>query len=80
MVAQPLTLMTHSSRATVNRASYSNDIVTRRHNFRERSHPRVQVMTALEVLTGKRPEMPWGAAPSPKPPTEKEKAEQEAML
>jgi hypothetical protein len=37
-------------------------------------------MTALEVLTGKRPEMPWGAAPSPKPPTEKEKAEQEAML
>jgi hypothetical protein len=37
-------------------------------------------MTVLDILKGKRPEMPWGGSPFAKAPTEKEKAEQEAML
>ena len=34
----------------------------------------------LGLLRGKRPEMPWGGSPFAKAPTEKEPAEQEAML
>ena len=34
----------------------------------------------LDILKGKRPEMPWGGSPFAKAPTEKEHAEQESML
>ena len=49
-------------------------------DFWKKKYPRVQIMTVLDVLKGKRPEMPWGGSPFAKAPTEKEKAEQEAML
>ena len=49
-------------------------------DFWTKKYPRVQIITVLDVLKGKRPEMPWGGSPFAKAPTEKEKAEQEAML
>ena len=49
-------------------------------DFWKKKYPRVQIMTVPEVLKGKRPEMPWGGSPFAKAPTEKERAEQEAML
>ena len=49
-------------------------------DFWTKKYPRVQIITVLEILKGKRPEMPWGGSPFAKAPTEKEKAEQEAML
>jgi hypothetical protein len=52
---------------------YEND-------FWKKKYPRVQIITVLDVLKGRRPEMPWGGSPFAKAPTEKEKAEQEAML
>ena len=49
-------------------------------DFWKKKYPRVQIITVLDLLKGKRPEMPWGGSPFAKAPTEKEKAEQEAML
>jgi hypothetical protein len=34
----------------------------------------------LKILKGKRPDMPWGGSPFAKAPTEKERAEREALL
>ena len=48
--------------------------------FWRRKFPRVQIITIEEMLSGKRPDIPWGKAPFAKAPTEKEKAEQEALL
>ena len=52
---------------------YEND-------FWGRKFARVQILTVEEMLAGKRPDMPWGKAPFAKAPTEKEKAQQEALL
>jgi hypothetical protein len=52
---------------------YEND-------FWKKKYPRVQIITVLDILKGKRPDMPWGGSPFAKAPTEKERAEQEAML
>jgi site-specific DNA-methyltransferase (adenine-specific) len=52
---------------------YEND-------FWKKKYPRVQIITVLDLLKGKRPEMPWGGSPFARAPTEKERAEQEAML
>jgi hypothetical protein len=49
-------------------------------DFWKKKYPRVQIVTVLDLLKGKRPEMPSGGSPFAKAPTEKEKAEQEAML
>ena len=49
-------------------------------DFWKKKYPRVQIITVLDLLKGKRPEMPWGGSPFAKAPTEKERAEQEAML
>jgi len=49
-------------------------------DFWKKKYLRVQIITVLDLLKGKRPEMPWGGSPFAKAPTEKEKAEQEAML
>jgi hypothetical protein len=46
----------------------------------KKKYPRVQILTVLEILKGRRPDMPWGGSPFAKAPTEKERAEQEAML
>ncbi len=40
----------------------------------------MQIITVEEMLNGKRPDIPWGKAPFAKAPTERELAEQEAML
>ena len=48
--------------------------------FWKRKFPRVQIITVEEMLAGKRPDMPWGKAPFAKAPTEKEKAQQDALL
>ena len=52
---------------------YEND-------FWKKKYPRVQIITVLDVLKGKRPEMRWGGSPFAKASTEKEKAEQEALF
>ena len=52
---------------------YEND-------FWKKKYPRLQIITVLDLLKGKKPDMPWGGSPFAKAPTEKEKAEQEAML
>jgi site-specific DNA-methyltransferase (adenine-specific) len=49
-------------------------------DFWGRKFARVQILTVEEMLGGKRPDMPWGKAPFAKAPTEKEKAQQEALL
>jgi hypothetical protein len=46
----------------------------------QRKYPRVQILTIEDILNGKRPEVPWGAAPFAKAPKEKEKPEQENLL
>jgi DNA modification methylase len=46
----------------------------------QRKYPRVQILTIEDILNGKRPEVPWGAAPFAKAPKEKEKSEQENLL
>ncbi len=48
--------------------------------FWERKYPRVQILTIADVLNGKRPDVPWGAAPFAKAPVEKERAEQDTLL
>ncbi len=48
--------------------------------FWERKFPRLQILTIEEMLSGKRPDIPWGKAPFAKAPTEKEKGEQGEML
>jgi len=48
--------------------------------FWKRKFPRLQIITVLDILNGKRPEMPWGASPFAKAPREKEKAEQERLV
>src|SRR6266540_902287 len=49
-------------------------------DFWKRKYPRLQIITVLDLLNGKRPEMPWGGSPFARAPTEKEKAETERML
>jgi site-specific DNA-methyltransferase (adenine-specific) len=47
----------------------------------QRKYPRVQILTIEDVLNGKRPDVPWGAAPFAKAPKEtQEKGEQETLL
>ena len=43
---------------------YEND-------FWKKKYPRLQILTVLDVLKGKRPDMPWGGSPFAKAPTEK---------
>jgi hypothetical protein len=52
---------------------YEND-------FWKKKYPRIQIMTILDVLQGKRPDLPWGASPFAKAPVEREQAETERML
>lgn len=52
---------------------YEND-------FWKKKYPRIQIVTVLDLLNGKRPDLPWGAAPFAKAPKEKERAETERML
>jgi site-specific DNA-methyltransferase (adenine-specific) len=52
---------------------YEND-------FWKNKYPRIQIITVLDLLNGKRPDLPWGAAPFAKAPTEREKAATERML
>ncbi len=49
-------------------------------DFWKRKYPRVQIMTVADVLNGKRPDVPWGAAPFAKAPVEKEQAGQERLV
>ena len=49
-------------------------------DFWKKKYPRVQIITVLDLLKGKRPEMPWGGSPFARAPTEKERANQEFLL
>ena len=42
--------------------------------------PRIQILTIDDVLSGAKPEIPWGESPFAAPPTEKEAAEQKTLL
>lgn len=46
----------------------------------QKKFPRVQIITVGEMLSDKRPDIPWGKAPFAVAPTEKEEAEQETLL
>ena len=46
----------------------------------QRKYPRMQILTIEDILNGKRPDVPWGAAPFAKAPTEKEQAQQDSLL
>jgi site-specific DNA-methyltransferase (adenine-specific) len=49
-------------------------------DFWKRKFPRVQILTIADVLNGKRPDIPWGAAPFAKAPVEKERSAQDKLL
>jgi site-specific DNA-methyltransferase (adenine-specific) len=49
-------------------------------DFWGRKFARVQIVTVEEMLSGNRPDIPWGKAPFAKAQAEKEKAEQEPLL
>lgn len=49
-------------------------------DFWKKKYPRVQIITILDLLKSKRPEMPWGGSAFAKAPIEKEQAETERML
>jgi site-specific DNA-methyltransferase (adenine-specific) len=52
---------------------YEND-------FWKRKYSRVQIITVMDVLKGKKPDMPWGGSPFAKAPAERERANMERML
>jgi len=47
---------------------YEND-------FWKKKYPRIQIITVLDLLNGKRPDMPWGGSPFAKAPVERERGE-----
>lgn len=48
--------------------------------FWRKDYPRVQIITAADLLNGKRVEMPPQVSPFAQAPTEQERAEQEKLL
>jgi len=48
--------------------------------FWQQKFPRLQIMTVGEMLSGKRPNIPWGKVPFSKAPKEKKKPQQESLL